>query len=73
MDTLWNSAEKAAVESMVKIMVWGGPEKVRKGLQDLVNLTQADELILTSDLFDPIHRLRSYEIVAEVYKNQLSK
>jgi luciferase family oxidoreductase group 1 len=70
MDGLWNldrrAEEEAAVNSMVKLLIVGGPEKVRQGLQDLIDFTQADELIITSDQFDSNDRLRSYEIIARV-------
>jgi alkanesulfonate monooxygenase SsuD/methylene tetrahydromethanopterin reductase-like flavin-dependent oxidoreductase (luciferase family) len=38
---------------------------VREGLQALVKRTGADELMVTSQIFDQEARLRSFEIVAE--------
>ena len=42
------------------------PDTVREGLQRLVSLTQADELMVVSNIYDHAKRIRSYEIVADV-------
>ena len=44
----------------------GSPETVRQELQELVDRTGADELILTAQIYDHAARLRSFEIAAEV-------
>jgi luciferase family oxidoreductase group 1 len=56
--------ERAAIGDFLAAAVIGGPAKVRKGLQALVHTTQADELMLVSDVFDPALRLRSLDIAA---------
>jgi hypothetical protein len=38
---------------------------VRRGIADLVAATQADELMLTAQIFDHDARLRSFEIAAD--------
>lgn len=43
----------------------GSPETVRRGLREFVERTGADELMVTSQIFDHAARLRSYEIAAE--------
>jgi luciferase family oxidoreductase group 1 len=47
--------------------VVGGPDTVRRGLDDLVQRTGADELMVTANIFDHDKRKRSFEIVAEVH------
>jgi luciferase family oxidoreductase group 1 len=42
----------------------GDPETVRAGLAGLLEQTQADELMITTMVFDPADRLRSFELVA---------
>jgi luciferase family oxidoreductase group 1 len=42
----------------------GAPDTVLRRLQDLVNRTGADELILTSQIYDHGARLRSFEIAS---------
>jgi len=44
----------------------GSPEKVERGLRQILELTQADELILAAHIYDHKARLRSFEIVASV-------
>jgi alkanesulfonate monooxygenase SsuD/methylene tetrahydromethanopterin reductase-like flavin-dependent oxidoreductase (luciferase family) len=45
--------------------VVGSPETVRAGLLELQKRTSADELMLTTNVYDHGDRLRSYELVAE--------
>ena len=60
----WQPREQAAVGDFLGLAVIGGPEKVRARLEVLLEETGADELIFTGDLYQPEHRLRSFEIVA---------
>jgi len=46
--------------------VAGSPETVRKGLEAFIAQTEADEIMVSSHIFDHAARLRSFEIVAEV-------
>ncbi len=71
MQGLWSPQEEAIVRGMTQLAVIGGPGKVREGLQNLIDLTQADELIITSDLFEHQDRLRSFEIIFETKKENL--
>ncbi|MBV9150168.1 MAG: LLM class flavin-dependent oxidoreductase [Alphaproteobacteria bacterium] len=45
--------------------VVGDPDKIRHGLQDTIQRTGADELMVTANIFDHEKRKRSFEIVAE--------
>ena len=69
MQGLWNAFEESHVKSMTKTMVVGGPQKIKDGLQKLIDSTQADELIITSDVFDDSERMKSFEIIMSV-KNE---
>ena len=64
MDALWSRGEALAVAERMALMVVGGPERVRAGLQEIVDATQADELIVVSDAYNFADRLRSYELIA---------
>jgi luciferase family oxidoreductase group 1 len=66
MDGLWTRGEQLAVAERMALMVVGGPERVREGLEQVLAATQADELILVSETWDRAARLRSYEIIAQV-------
>jgi luciferase family oxidoreductase group 1 len=45
----------------------GGPDTVRRGLDDFIRQTGADELMVTANIFDHAKRKRSFEIVAQVH------
>lgn len=64
-DAYWSEQEKAQAMQMLACSVIGGPETVRKGIDELLERTGADELMIVSDTFDPAMRLRSVEIIAE--------
>jgi len=64
MDGLWDDAERAAVQRMLAATASGGPDKVRRELQAIIERTGADELIVAGAIHDHAARLRSYEIVA---------
>lgn len=68
MDGLWSEAERFLVESRLGVAVIGGPETVRRKLEQLLLETKANELIFTSDLYDHALRLRSFEIAADAMK-----
>ncbi|HEY9249642.1 MAG TPA: MsnO8 family LLM class oxidoreductase, partial [Rariglobus sp.] len=67
MDGHWSSAEEAAVAGNLGASIVGGPDTVRRGLQALLAETRADEIIIHAMIFDPVARMRSYEIVAEAW------
>ena len=65
MDGLWNEAEKYALAERMALMVVGGPERIKAGLQEIIDATQADELILVSDAYRAEDRRRSFDLIAE--------
>ena len=73
MDAIWTPAEKAMVAARLGGSIIGDREAVRHGLDDFVERTAADELMISAIIYDHRARLRSYEIVADVWKNEASK
>jgi luciferase family oxidoreductase group 1 len=67
----WTSAEKLAVEHKQTYSFVGSAATVSDGLADLIEQTDADELITTVRIFDPAACLRSLKILADV-KRQLA-
>ncbi|WP_280548750.1 LLM class flavin-dependent oxidoreductase [Halomonas sp. 11-S5] len=65
----WSPREQAQVEQFLGAAVIGGPETVREGLERFLELTGADELMLNTDVYAAEDRLRSYEIVAEMWRS----
>ncbi|MBW6393331.1 LLM class flavin-dependent oxidoreductase [Billgrantia antri] len=64
----WTPMERVQVEQFLGAAVIGGPDTVREGLERFLEQTGADELMLNTDTYSSEDRLRSYEIVAEVWR-----
>jgi luciferase family oxidoreductase group 1 len=60
------AAERALLDSVLSCATIGSPSTVREGLRSFIERTGADELMITSQMFDHRARLRSYEIAAQV-------
>src|SRR5258707_14197230 len=64
-ETLWSPTEKAQAMRMLARSIVGSPETVRDGIAKLVAETDADELIVVSDVYDHAFRLRSFKLIAD--------
>jgi luciferase family oxidoreductase group 1 len=68
---LWNQlggAERAILSQVLSCSAIGDGKKVITDMLAFIAKTGADELMITSQIFDHTARLRSYEITANVYK-----
>lgn len=65
-ETFWSPAEKAMASQSLLCSAVGSAETVERGLRKFMEVTEADELMITGLIFDQKARLRSYEIAAEV-------
>ncbi|SFI76640.1 luciferase family oxidoreductase, group 1 [Paenibacillus sp. UNC496MF] len=65
MDALWQPHEREALRSKFQFGVIGAKAAVENRLQEILGDTMADELIVTSQIYDHQARLRSFEIIAE--------
>ncbi|MES2239085.1 MAG: LLM class flavin-dependent oxidoreductase [Bacteroidota bacterium] len=63
-----DSMEEAALEQMIKYTFIGGPEKIKKKLESFIEITQIDELMVASAIYDHEDRLHSYEILGQLNK-----
>ncbi|HWT93318.1 MAG TPA: LLM class flavin-dependent oxidoreductase [Solirubrobacteraceae bacterium] len=64
--TYWSPLERNTINGQLREAVVGSPSTVLRGLQELLDRTGADELIVASEAFDPVARRRSYELLAEL-------
>ncbi|MDP0499735.1 MAG: LLM class flavin-dependent oxidoreductase [Verrucomicrobiota bacterium JB022] len=62
----WSPLEKAHAQQMLARSIIGSTETVQAGLDALVAETQADELIVVSDIYDHAQRLESFERIASL-------
>ena len=58
--------ERAMLQEVLSCTAIGSPQTVKRGLGEFIERTGADELMVTSQIYDHAARLRSYEITAEV-------
>ncbi|HZI15000.1 MAG TPA: LLM class flavin-dependent oxidoreductase [Myxococcus sp.] len=58
--------ERSFLEQALSCSVIGSPATVRQGLADFIERTGADELMMTSHIYEHAARLRSFELTAQV-------
>lgn len=68
MDDMCTEYEKAALAERNRFTVVGTADTVRTGLQRILDQTDADEMIVSAQIYNHAARLRSYEILSEVVK-----
>ena len=56
--------ERAAITDFLAMAVIGGPATVAAQLKKIVDVTEADELMLVCDVFEPALRLRALDIAS---------
>ncbi len=66
MDAYWNPAERAGVERALLHSVVGSSSTVSEKLEEFIELTGADELMLTGQIYEHKARLTSFEIASQV-------
>ncbi|GAA4233270.1 LLM class flavin-dependent oxidoreductase [Actinomadura meridiana] len=64
--------DRQMIDSRLADQVIGGPETVRAKLDALIGRTGVDEVMVTTQVFDHADRLRSYDILADLYKEDLA-
>ncbi|HVK89874.1 MAG TPA: LLM class flavin-dependent oxidoreductase [Mycoplana sp.] len=65
MEGHWSEQEKIMVEHTLQYAVVGGPETARDQIARFLDLTKADELIISMPVFDMEARLKSVRLFAE--------
>lgn len=68
MDAIWNAQEKALVASRTGGSIIGSKETVKRKLEAFLDESKADEIMVNAMVFDQAKRLRSYEIISEIWK-----
>jgi len=60
--------QRDVLDEVLSCAAIGSHDTVKRSLKDFIEQTGADELMITSMIFDHKARLRSYEIAAEIHK-----
>jgi alkanesulfonate monooxygenase SsuD/methylene tetrahydromethanopterin reductase-like flavin-dependent oxidoreductase (luciferase family) len=67
LDAQLDAHERAMLDQALACSVVGGPETVRLGIAEFLARSGADELMVTAQIHDHAARVRSFEILADVY------
>jgi luciferase family oxidoreductase group 1 len=68
MEGIWDDYEEAQASQMLACTFVGSKETIKTDLQSFLDQTQADEIMASSHIYDHQARLRSYELMSEVFK-----
>ncbi len=60
----YNDLERAYIEDRLATQIIGTPDTVGRGLTELLEATAADELMVTTMVYDPADRLHSFDLLA---------
>jgi len=63
----FSPAEEAGIAQFRRLQIVGTPAVVRRGIERMAELTQADEVMLASHAHDPLARIRSYTLIAQEF------
>jgi luciferase family oxidoreductase group 1 len=66
-ETRLDPYDRAILADALGCAIVGGPDTVRRGLDEFIRRTGADELMVTANIFDHAKRKQSFEIVAKVH------
>jgi luciferase family oxidoreductase group 1 len=64
---LYTAAERRLADAYRSMQVVGDPRRVRARIEELAEHTAADEVMVTTNVYDHAERLRSYERIAELF------
>ena len=70
MNSIWNAQEKALVASRTGGSIIGSKATVKRKLEEFLEQSQADEIMVNAMIFDQEKRLRSYEIISELFSEK---
>lgn len=68
MDEIWTEYEEEQASQMLACTFTGSKATIAKDLQEFLDQTQVNEIMATAHIFDHQARLRSYQLLGEVFK-----
>ncbi|MGE5519337.1 MAG: LLM class flavin-dependent oxidoreductase [Candidatus Dadabacteria bacterium] len=68
MSDTWTEQEQAAILHMMQYTFVGSCDTVKTGLQEFLSLTNVDEIMITSHLYDLEAKRHTYELIAPLFK-----
>lgn len=68
MEQIWSPQEEAAVKQMMTYSFIGDKETIKAGLQSFLDVTQVDEIMVASYIYDEEAKIHSYKMVSDLFK-----
>jgi alkanesulfonate monooxygenase SsuD/methylene tetrahydromethanopterin reductase-like flavin-dependent oxidoreductase (luciferase family) len=68
----YTPAERRLADAYRSMQIVGDPRTVRERIEEVAEHTAADEVMVTTNVYDQRERLRSYERLAEVFDLAIS-
>ena len=68
MEDIWSDAEEIGVMQMLHYSFVGKPDTIERSLQQFLDKTQLDEIMVTAHLYDLNARLKSLELTSRLFK-----
>lgn len=68
MDELWSPLERESILQKLRYTFVGDPDRIRDQLQNMLNETEADEIMVTANIYSHQARVRSFEILSQIRK-----
>ncbi|MCM5662409.1 LLM class flavin-dependent oxidoreductase [Galbibacter mesophilus] len=72
MDDIWTPEQEAAIKNMMYFTFVGSKKTVDNELSKFVNATQVNEIIAVSYIYDHDARLKSYELLSELFSEKVA-
>lgn len=73
MSSVWNEAERYAVQQMLSYTFVGSPKTIKDKMQAFANETQIDEIMTASMIYDHAARVKSYKILSELRLQKMKR
>jgi luciferase family oxidoreductase group 1 len=70
MEGIWTEYQKEALNQMLSLSFIGSPQTIKKDLQDFVDQTQIDEIMIISNIYEQKAKIHSYELFAEIMSSK---
>lgn len=68
MENIWTEYEQAAVQQMMEYSFIGNIDHIKKSLQEFIELTGVDEIMMASHIYDIRAKINSFEMVAPLFQ-----
>jgi len=69
MESIWTEYQKEALDQMLSLSFIGSPQTIKKDLQNFVEQTKINEIMIISNIYDQQAKIHSYKLFAEIMQD----